>query len=128
MTILTATTRLTFEQTSCFYSLADGFFISNLWFPNLAFYFKFTFQTVGNDIQVQFAHTGDNGLTGFLIGIGFEGWVFFCQFGQSDAHFFLVSFCTWFNGDIDNWFWEFHGFQNDWRIFCTQGIACTSIF
>ena len=45
-----------------------GFTISDLRFTDIRVNFKFTFQAVNNNFQVQLAHTFDNGLSRFLVG------------------------------------------------------------
>ena len=72
MTVLTATAGLTDKFALCLDSFADGLFVRNLRFTNLSLYLEFTFQTVNDNIQVQLAHAGDNGLSGFMIGISTE--------------------------------------------------------
>ena len=128
MTILTTTTRLTNEFTFRFNSFTNSFAISYLRFTYVTFYFEFTVHTVNDDIQVKFAHTGDNSLTCFFISTNFESRIFFCQTSKSCTHFFLVSFCFRFNSNGDNWFREFHGFKNYRILFITKSITSSSIF
>ena len=116
VTILTTTTRLTYEFTFSFNSFTDSFAICYLRFTYVTIYFELTVHTVNDDIQVKFAHTRDNSLTCFFISTNFESRIFFCQTSKSCTHFFLVSFCFRFNSNGDNWFREFHGFK-DYRGF-----------
>ena len=76
---------------------------------------------------MQLAHTGDNGLTSLFVGTNTESRIFFCQLYKSIAHLVLACFCLWFDSDIDNWLWEFHGFQNYWMLFITDSITSCGI-
>ena len=72
---------------------------------------------------MKFTHTCDDRLSGILVRICLERRVFFCQFCQSNTHFFLSSLCFWLDSDLDNRIREFHGFQNDLMFFVTQSIT-----
>ena len=77
---------------------------------------------------MEFAHTGDDGLTRFSIGLDFESWIFFSQTSQGNAHFFLVSFRLRFNSNGNNRIGEFHLFEDDRILFIAERIACRRIF
>ncbi len=68
MTILTTTTRLlgvfTFNIGNF---VANRFTVSNLWFTHVCFNVELTLHTVNDDVEVQFTHTGDDGLVRFFI-------------------------------------------------------------
>ena len=127
MTVLTRTTGLLLILVIHVSIALNGFLIRYLRSTNVCFHLKFTQQTVYNDIQVQLAHTCDNGLTSFLIRISPEGRVFFSQLCQCNTHLFLTSLGLRFDGQLNNWFWEFHGFQDNWVLFITQCITGCSI-
>ena len=128
MAILTAATGLTGVFAFLTHFLGDGFSVRNLRITDVGFHFEFPQQTVYDDIQMQFAHAGDDGLPGFLIGIRTERRVLFCQFAQRNGHLFLSGFGLGLNGYLNNRFREFHGFQDDFIVFITQRIARGSIF
>ncbi len=65
---------------------------------------------------MEFAHPGDDGLTGLLVGVGAEGRIFLRQFGEGDTHLLLTGFGLRLDRDANNRFREHHGFQND-RVF-----------
>ena len=77
---------------------------------------------------MQLAHTGDDGLTCFLICMSTECRVFFSQFCKSFTHLLLSGFCLRLNCQLDNWLWEFHRLQNNRMLFITDGITCTCYF
>ena len=127
MTVLTATTGLLLILVIHVSFALNGFLIGYLRSTNVCFYLKFPQQTVNNDVQMQFAHTSDDGLTSFFVGISSKGRVFFCQLCQSDAHLFLTSLGLRFDCELNNRFWEFHGFQNDRILFVAEGITSCGI-
>ena len=86
MTVLALTTGLTGVLVIHISQLANGFLVGYLGLTNIGLYLEFTQQTVNDDFQMQLTHTSDNGLTGFLIGIGLEGGVLFGELRQSDCH------------------------------------------
>jgi hypothetical protein len=68
--VLTTAAGLTNEETfETSTDFADGFAVSNLRFADVAVHVEFTGHAVDDDIQVEFAHTGDDGLAGFRIGL-----------------------------------------------------------
>ena len=123
MTILSASTALTGVFGLLFHSSGNGFLIGNLRRANVRLHLELPQKAVYNDFQMEFTHTCNNGLTGFLIGIGFECGVFLCQLHQPDRHFFLTGFGLRFNGYPDNRFRKFHGFQNNRGFFITKSIS-----
>lgn len=106
MTVLAVAAGLTDELTFGFNGFTDGFTVSNLRFAYGAVYVKFTSHTIDDDVEVEFAHAGDDGLVGFRISVYFEGRIFFCQSLKSIAHLFLVSFGLWFNSNGNNRIWN----------------------
>ncbi len=63
------TTGLTNEFAFGFDGLADGFAVSYLRLAYGAFNVEFTSHAVNDDVQMEFAHAGDDRLVGFWIGI-----------------------------------------------------------
>ena len=123
MTVLAFTAGLTDKFAFGFNRLADSFTISNLRIANITSNFKFPEQTVNDNIQMQLAHTGNNGLCGFRIRVYLKGRIFFRQFLKGNAHLFLVGFCLGFNRNGDNRLREYHGFQDNRGFFIAKGIA-----
>ena len=108
VTVLTFTTTLTNEFALSVSRLFDGFFICNLWRANVCLHFKLSKKSVNNDFKVKFAHTSDDGLTRFLVGVGFESWVLFSKFHKCKHHFFLHKFGFRLDCNANNWVWEVH--------------------
>ena len=118
---------LTDEFAFRFDFLADGFAVSNLRLADRCVNAEFAFHTVNDDVQVKFAHAGDDGLIGFRIGVNAERRIFFSQTLQCNTHLFLVSLGLRFNGYGNNRIREYHLFQNDRSIFIAERIACGDI-
>ena len=72
---------------------------------------------------MQLAHTGDDGLTGFLIGVGAEGGILLGQLGQSNTHLLLTGLGLRLDGHADHGLGEFHGLEDDGVTFITQGVT-----
>ena len=121
--VLTMTAGLTNEFAFRFNRFADGFTISNLRFAYGAVYIEFTTHTVDDDVQMKFAHTGNDGLVGFRIGVYSEGRIFFCQSLKGVAHLFLVSFGLRFNSNGNNGIREFHLFKDDRVVRVAECVA-----
>jgi len=103
--------------------LAHRLFVGNLGLTHIRFYLKLTQQTVYDDLQVQLAHAGDDGLAGLLIGVGAESGILLSQLGKAQAHLLLTDFGLRLNGNADNRLWEFHRFQDDRMLGVAQGIT-----
>ena len=123
MTILALTAGLTGILGLLIHSLADGLLVGNLRSTDVGLHLELTEQTVNNDLQVQLAHAGDDGLPGFLVGVGPEGGVFFGQLAQSNAHLLLTGLGLGLDSNLDNRLGEDHGLQDDGMVLITEGVA-----
>ena len=103
--------------------LGKGFLVCNLRSTNVCFHLELTQKSVYDNFQMELAHTSDNCLSCFLIRMGTEGRVFFCQFGKSFTQFTLACFGLGLNSKLNNRFREFHGFQNYRMLIVTDGIT-----
>ena len=107
---------------------ADGLTVSNLGCTHVCLNLELTQQTVNDDLQVQLAHTSNDGLTGLLIGVGLEGRILLGQLSQRDAHLLVASLGLGLDSNADNGLGELHGLQNDGMILITQGITSGVFF
>ena len=123
VTVLSTTTGLLCILAVYINGLGEGLFVSNLRSTYVSFYLELTQQTVYDDLQMQLAHTGDDGLTSLLIGMSTEGRIFFCQLCKSLAHLVLTSFGLRLDCQLDNRFREFHGLQDYRMLLITDGIT-----
>ena len=72
---------------------------------------------------MQLAHTGDDGLPGFLIGVGLKGGIFLSQLGQGNAHLLLAGLGLRLNGHPDHRLGEDHGLQDNGVVLIAEGVA-----
>ncbi len=77
---------------------------------------------------MKFAHARDNGLTRFLVGIRFEGGVFFGELYESHGHLFLSRFGFGFNRKLDNGVGESHLLKHYGVLFVAERVARSRIF
>ena len=123
MTVLALTTRLTSVLGLLVGLLADGLTVSDLRCADVSLDLELTEQTVDDDLQMELAHAGDDGLTSLFVGVGLEGRILFGQLCQRDAHLLVAGLGLRLDGDADNGLGELHGLQNDGMILITQSIT-----
>ena len=123
MTVLALTTRLTSVLGLLVGLLADGLTVSDLRCADVSLDLELTEQTVNDDLQMELAHAGDDGLTSLFVGVGLEGRILFGQLCQRDAHLLVAGLGLRLDGDADNGLGELHGLQNDGMILITQSIT-----
>ena len=123
MTVLALTTGLTCVLGLLVGFLADGLTVSNLGCAHVCLNLELTQQTVNDDLQMQLAHTSNDGLAGLFIGVGLEGRILFGQLCQRDAHLLVTSLGLRLDSNADNGLGELHGLQNDGMILITQSIT-----
>ena len=69
MTVLAAATGLAYEFAfGLFHQFAQCFTVGYLRLAYIGLNLEFTFQPIDDDLEVQFTHAGDDGLSGLLIG------------------------------------------------------------
>src|SRR5690606_13254343 len=114
VTVLTAAARLLDELPfDGVAGLADGFAVRHLRCADVALDVELALHAVNDDLQVQLAHTGDDGLTGLLVGTHAERRVFLRQAVEGDAHLLLVALGLRLDGDVNHRIREFHALQDD---------------
>ena len=106
--------------------LCESLFVSNLGSTNVCLYLKLTKQTVYDNLKVQLSHSGDDGLSCFLVGSNTEGRIFFGKLCQSLTHLTLRSLSLRLDSHRDNRLREFHGLEDDGVLLITDGISCGS--
>ena len=103
--------------------LADGLTVSNLRVTDVCFNLELALHAVNQDVEMELAHTADNGLAGFLIQVNSEGRILFSQTLNSGTQLLLVGLGLGLNSNVDNRIREGHGLQNNRSILCTQGVT-----
>ena len=87
MSILSAASGLPDIFTFSLTYFLDSFFIGNLWCSGCCNNVKFTLHAVYEDFQLQFSHSGNNGLTGFGITLNSEGWILIGKLAKASPIF-----------------------------------------
>ena len=108
------------------YRLRKGLLISNFRCTYICLYLKLTKQTVYDNLKVQLSHSGDDGLSCFLVGSNTECGILFCKLSQSITHLSLRNLRLRLDSYSDNRLREFHGLENDGVLLITDGISCGS--
>src|SRR5690606_11127579 len=103
--------------------LGDALAVGDLGLADIGFHVELAAHAVYDDVQVQFAHAGDDGLTGFLIGPDPDGRILRRELAKGHAHFFLIRLGARLDGDGNHRLGEFHALQNDDLLEIAQGIA-----
>ena len=93
-----------------------------------SFYLEFSEQSVNDDFEVKFAHSGDNRLSRFFIRIELEGGVFLRKLQKRESHFFLTRFRLRLDCNLNNGFGEFHLLEDDRVIFVAERVARRGVF
>ncbi|MND59654.1 hypothetical protein D3C80_508560 [compost metagenome] len=128
MAVLAATTGLADELAFNLTGIADLLAIGHLRLADVGLDTEFTPHAVNDDVQVQLAHAGDNGLCGFFIGAHAKGRVFLGQLAQGDAHLLLVGLGLGFDRHRNHRVREVHAFEDDWFVDIAQGVASGDVF
>ncbi len=103
--------------------VADGLAIGHLRLADIGFDAELAAHAVDDDVQVQLAHPGNDGLRGLLVGLHPERRVFLGQLAQGDAHLLLVGLGLRFHRHRDHRIGEVHAFEDDRLVDGAQGVA-----
>ncbi len=103
--------------------LAQGFAVGDLRLADICFDVELALHTVDEDIQVELAHTGNNGLTGFLVSVDAEGRVLLDETLDSVREFLLIRLRLRLDSLLDHGGREGHRLQDDGVRLVTQGLA-----
>src|SRR5690606_29677651 len=101
LTVLTRTTRLLLVGVAVFDGFGNGFAVSHLRLTNDQFHTVSTLQNVDFNIQVQFAHAFQDGLTRIFIGFNLEGRIFSHHLTDGDTHLIDHALVFRLHGDGD---------------------------
>src|SRR3989449_2952514 len=104
-------------------ALANGFLVCDLRPADVGLHAELPQHAVDNDLQVQLAHAGDQGLTSFLVETDLERGVFLGQLGQRGTELLFVGLRLGFDGHGNDRFGELHRFQYDGMVLVAQGVA-----
>ena len=100
--------------------LGEGFLVSNLRCADIRLDMELTKQAIHDDLKMQLAHAGNNGLPGFLVRVRAERRVFLRELLQRIHQFSLSGFCLRFDRKLNDRIREFHGLKNDRMVFIAE--------
>ncbi|OPZ36612.1 MAG: hypothetical protein BWY98_00381 [Tenericutes bacterium ADurb.BinA155] len=104
-------------------SLPDRLAVVDLRGADIDFDSEFAAHPFDENVELKFADAGDDGLTGFLVRMDAEGRILFGEFGEGNAHLFLIGFGLRLHRLFKDGFGEDELFKNDWAAFIAEGIA-----
>ena len=110
-------------RVAVFDALGNGFAVGDLRLADGHFHAVGALEDVDLDIQVQFAHTLEDGLAAVLVGLDTERWIFLDHFADGDTQFFGSTLVDRRHGNRDHRVGEHHGFQGGRVLFVAQGMA-----
>ena len=122
--VLTATAGLTDELAlSLLDVVTSGLAVGNLGLTNVSVNLELAEQTVDDDLEVQLAHAGDDGLAGLVVGGHLEGRVLLGELGQSQGHLVLLGLSLGLDGNVDNGLSELDLLEDDLLALGAQGVT-----
>src|SRR3990167_60161 len=126
--VLTAATGLLDEAVFLIHGLADGFAVRDLRLADIGLDAEFAPHALDDDLEMQLAHAGDDGLAGLLVGVYAERGIFLGQTAQGHAHLFLVDLGLGLDGLRNHRLWELHALKGDHLVRIAQRLAGGHIF
>ncbi len=103
---------------------ANRFAIGDLRAPDGRLYAKLAHHAVNNDLQVQFAHPGNDGLSGVRIAVHAERRIFLRQLLHGVAELVLIGLGLGLDGDRNNGCRKYDVLENDRFRFIAQRVPC----
>ena len=124
----TTATSLLLEGFAMLHLGGQCLFVVHLRCTYVALYLELTLQSIHQDLQVQFTHSVNGGLSAFHITTNLESRIFFSQFAQCYPHLINVSLGLGLNGDPDDSIRKFDGFKDHGFTHRSDGIPCPQLF
>ena len=123
MAVLAAAAGLADELAFGVHALPDGLAVGHHGLAHVGLDLELAHHAVDDDLKVQFAHAGDDGLVGLGIGLDLEGGIFLGQAAQGDAHLLLVGLGLGLDGHLDHGIREVHGLEDHGVVLVADGLA-----
>src|SRR5215217_2012461 len=101
----------------------DGFAVSNLGLAHVGFDLELAAHAVHQDVQVELAHAGDDGLAGVFVEGHLEGGVLSGELLDGRGELLLVTLGVRLDGNRDHGLREAHGLEHDLVGGVTQGVT-----
>ena len=103
--------------------LGDGFLVGDLGLADVRLDLELAQQPVDDNLEVQLAHAGDDGLARLLVGIGLEGRVLLGELREGDGHLLLAGLGLRLYGDADNRLGELHVLEHYLVLVVAERVA-----
>ena len=101
----------------------EGFLVSNLRCTDIRLDMELTKQTVHDDLKVQLAHAGNDGLPGLLVCVCAERRIFLREFLQRIHQFGLSGLCLRLDRELNDRIRELHGLENDRMVLIAERVS-----
>ena len=101
--------------------MARSLTVGDLGFTVVGLNLELAKQAVDDNLEVQLAHAGDDGLAGLVVGAHLEGRVLLGELGKRHRHLVLLGLGLGFNGNVDNRVGELHGLEDDLVALLAEG-------
>src|SRR5438552_15199476 len=121
--VLAATTGLADEASDPMRLALDRFPVGNLRLTDVGVDRKLAQHSVDDDLEVQLAHPGDDGLGGLLVGAHLEGRVLLGQLGERLPHLFLIHLGARLDRHADDRIGENNRLEQDRVVLVGEGVA-----
>src|SRR6267378_2992420 len=108
--------------------LANRLAVRHLRTAHVRLHVVFAQHAVHDNFQVQFAHAGDQRLSGIRLGGNAERRIFLRKPLHGHAQFVLVSLGLWLDGHGNHGRREFDGFEDDLLVFVAERVAGIHVF
>ncbi len=102
---------------------SNGFAIGNLRLADVGAHLELALHAVHDDLEMQLAHAGDDGLAGVGIGGDAQGGIFLHQLLNRHPQLFLVGLGFRLDRKLDDRFGEIDRFEEDGMIVVANGVA-----
>ena len=90
------------------YARGDGLLVVDVRGALVDLHAEFTAQTVHDDVEMELAHTADNGLAGLVVGLDGESRILLRQLGERNPELVEVLLRFGLLGDTDDGIGELH--------------------
>src|SRR4029077_19000966 len=102
---------------------ANRFAISDLRPPDASLHAEFAQHAIHNNFKVQFAHAGNQSLSGVRISVYAEGGIFLRKLLEGVAELILIRLGLRLNGHRNDRSRELDRFQNDWLLLVAKRVS-----
>ena len=103
--------------------LGDGLPVGHLRGTNVGLDVELALHAVDNDLEVELAHTSNDGLSGLLVTGEAEGRILGGEADEGVGHLGLVSLSFWLNGNVDDGGGELHLLEDDRVRLVAEGLS-----